>query len=44
MIFKEQYSRRNCALIHGILENNRADPDELAVEIFWEKLEVKVSQ
>ena len=44
MIFKEQYSRRSCVLIYGILENNWADNDELAVEIFWDKLEVKVSQ
>ena len=30
----EQYSRRNCLLIHGVKENEKEDTDEVVIEIF----------
>ena len=37
---QEQYSRRNCLLIHGITEGNQENTDALALEIFKEKLDI----
>ena len=36
----EQYSRRNCLLIHGVKENEKEDTDEVVIEFFekiWKK-------
>ena len=41
---QEQYSRRNCLLIHGITEGNQENTDALALEIFKEKLDIKPTQ
>ena len=41
---QEQYSIRNCVLIHGIPESHGEDTNKLAFEIFRDKLEVEVSQ
>lgn len=40
---QEQYSRRNCVLIHGIEEQHNEDPYKLVVEILNEKLSVNIS-
>ena len=39
----EQYSRRNCLLIHGVKENKKEDTDEVVTEIFEKEMEEKVS-
>ena len=39
----EQYSRRNCILIHGIKEDAKEGTDELALGVFSSKLHVNVS-
>ena len=39
MHLQEQYSRRNCHLIHGITEKNQENTDDLALEIFRGKLD-----
>ena len=41
---QEQYSRRNCLLIHGITEGNQENTDDLALEIFREKLDIELTQ
>ena len=41
---KEQYSRRNCLLIHGITEGNQENTDVPALEIFKEKLDIELTQ
>ena len=41
---KEQYSRRNCLLIHGVTEGNQENTDALALEIFREKLHIELTQ
>ena len=41
---QEQYSRRDCLLIHGITEGNQENTDALALEIFKEKLDIKPTQ
>ena len=39
----EQYSRRNCLLIHGVKENKKEDTDEVVIEIFEKEMEEKIS-
>ena len=41
---QEQYSRRNCLLIHGITEGNQENTDDLALEIFKEKSDIELTQ
>ena len=41
---QEQYSRRNRLLIHGIAERNHDNTDDLALEIFREKLDIELTQ
>ena len=41
---QEQYSRRNCLLIHGITKGNQENTDNLALEIFREKLDIALTQ
>ena len=41
---QEQYSRRNCLLIHGITEGHQGNTDDLAIEIFREKLDIELTQ
>ena len=30
----EEYSRRNCLLIHDVKENEKEDTDEVVIEVF----------
>ena len=39
----EQYSRRNCLLIHGVKENEKEDTDEVVIEFFEKEMEEKLS-
>ena len=39
----EQYSRRNCLLIHGVKENEKEDTDEIVIEIFEKEMQEKVA-
>ena len=39
----EQYSRRNCLLIHGVKENEKEDSDEVVIEIFEKEMQENVS-
>ena len=41
---QEQYSGRNCLLIHGITEGNQENTVGLALEIFREKLDIQLTQ
>ena len=41
---QEQYSRRSCLLIHGITEGKQENKDDLALEIFREKLDIELTQ
>ena len=41
---QEQYSRRNCLLIHGITEGNQENTDDLALQISKEKLDIELTQ
>ena len=41
---QEQYSRRNCLLIHGIEENQNENTDALALEIINKKLELDMDE
>ena len=43
MKWQEQYSRRNCLLIHGITEGKQ-ETDDLAREVFREKLDIELTQ
>ena len=42
--WQEQYSRRNCLLIHGITEGDQKNTDGFALEIFREKLDIELKQ
>ena len=44
MDWQEQYSRRNCLLIHGTTEGNQEKTDDTAREIFREKLDIELTQ
>ena len=37
----EQYSRRNCLLIHGVKVNEKEDTDEVVIEFFEKELKQK---
>ena len=39
-----QNSRQNCLLIYGITEGNQKNTDDLALEIFREKLDIELTQ
>ena len=39
----EQYSRRNCLLIHCVKENEKEDTDEVVIEFFEKEMEEKLS-
>ena len=39
----EQYSRRNCLLIHGVKVNEKEDTDEVVIEFFEKELKEKLS-
>ena len=39
----EQYSRRNCLLIHSVKENEKEDTDEVVIEFFEKEMEEKLS-
>ena len=39
----EEYSRRNCLLIQGMIENDKEDTDEVVIKIFQNKMQQKVS-
>ena len=41
---QEQYSRRNYLLIHGITEGNQENTDDLALEVFREKLDFELTE
>ena len=41
---QEQYSRRNCLLIHGITEGNQENTDDLALEVFRGKLDFELTE
>ena len=38
MVRQEQYSRRNCILVHGLKEENNESTDDRAVKLFREEL------
>ena len=37
---QEQYSRRNCLLLHGVAEGERENTDELVLETLNEKMHI----
>ena len=39
---QEQYSRRNCLLIHGVPENKDENTDDLVVNIFKEEMDLEI--
>ena len=41
---QEQYSRRNCLLIHGVEENSNEDTDQLALNIINNDLEIDLTE
>ena len=41
---QEQYSRRNCLLIHGLTETKTEDTDEMVLDLINNKLNIKMSQ
>ena len=41
---QEQYSRRNCLLIHGLDETEIVDTDEMALDVINNKLNIEMSQ
>ena len=40
---REQYSRRNCLLIHGAKENEKEDTDEVVIEFSEKEMKEKLS-
>ena len=40
---QEQYSRRNCILIHGVKENQNEDTDELVVNKTKSEIDLEIS-
>ena len=40
----EQYSRRNCLLIHGLTETKTEDTDEMVLDVINKKLNIEISQ
>ena len=41
---QEQYSRRNCLLVHGIEETNDENTDDLVLKSIYEKLDVYITE
>ena len=41
---QEQYSRRNCLLIHGLTETKTEDTDEMVLDVINNKLNIEMSQ
>ena len=41
---QEQYSRRNCPLVHGIAETKDENKDDLILKTINEKLDVKITE
>ena len=41
---QEQYSRRNCILIHGIAENKEENTDQQAIDFINENLDIKIDE
>ena len=41
---QEQYSHRNCLLIHGVEENSNEDTDQLALNIINNDLEIDLTE
>ena len=41
---QEQYSRRNCLLIHGLNETKTEDTDEMVLDVINDKLNMEMSQ
>ena len=41
---QEQYSRRNCLLIHGLTEAKAEDTDEMVLDVINSKLNIEMSQ
>ena len=41
---QEQYSRRNCLLIHGLTETKTEDTDEMVLDLINNKLNIRMSQ
>ena len=41
---QEQYTRRNCLLVHGVEEKNNEDTDQVSLDIFNKDLNLEVSQ
>ena len=41
---QEQYSRRNCLLIHGLTETKTEDTDEMVLDVISNKLNTEMSQ
>ena len=41
---QEQYSRRNCILIHGIAENKEENTDQQTIDFINENLDIKIDE
>ena len=41
---QEQYSRRNCILIHGIAENKEENTDQQAIDFINENLDIRIDE
>ena len=41
---QEQYSRKNCILIHGITENKRENTDQQAIDFINDNLDIKMTR
>lgn len=41
---QEQYSRRNCLLVHGIVEERRENTDELIIDIIKNDVDIEISE
>ena len=39
----DQYSRRNCLLIHSVKENEKEDNDKVLIELFEKEMKEKLS-
>ena len=41
---QEQYSRRNCILIHGTLENKEENTDQQAIDFINDNLDIRIGE
>ena len=41
---QEQYSRRNCLLVYGIVETNDKNTDDLVLKTINEKLDMEITE